>query len=427
MVNSILALCGLVLLSGFFSATETAFTSLSMLQIQHMVENHGRKGRRVKELSGRPDILLTTILIGNNLVNIGASAIATEMTIRLFGSQAIGIMTGILTLVILIFAEVTPKRIAIIHNEGISLFSAVAVRFLSVLFSPVIWFISLISSLVTRFFASERRADISMEGLLHIVNVAGNMGVVKQYEQEMIKSIFRLNDVNAKAIMTHRTEVYSIEKSTSLKKAFTSMIEEGYSRIPVYDKDPERIVGIVLFKDIAREIAQGREKTPLRSLMLEPVFIPATKKISDMYALFKKEKLNIAVVMDEYGGLAGIVTQEDVVEELFGELYDENEEKGRERIQHIKKNRYRIKGDTSLKQIEDHLGIELPHGKHVQTISGYIAEILDRLPQRNETIETDWGELTIEGIVRNRITSLQMTLKEHPRRGGQENGHRSAV
>ncbi|WP_321990893.1 hemolysin family protein [Marispirochaeta aestuarii] len=427
MLSSIILLVTLILLSGFFSASETAFTSLSTLQIQHMVDNLGRRGRRVKELSGKPDVLLTTILIGNNLVNIGASAIATEMTIRLFGSQAIGIMTGILTLIILIFSEVTPKRIAIIHNQGIALVTAFPIQVLSVILFPFIRMISLISSLITRFFSSERREHLSMEGILHIVNMAGTMGVVKQYEQEMIKSIFRLNDVSAKAIMTHRTEVFSLEKSLSLTEAFPEMIEEGFSRIPVYDRDPEKIVGVVLFKDAAREVANGRGSIPLQELMLEPMFIPTTKKISDIYTAFKGGKLNLAVVMDEYGGLAGIVTQEDVIEELFGELYDENEEKGRERIHHIKGNRYRIKGDTSLKQIEDSLGIELPHGKYVQTISGYISELLDRLPQRNETVETEWGELTIEGIVRNRITSLQLILKEGSKSSEQNNSHSSAM
>ncbi len=414
MLVSILSLSGLILLSGFFSATETAYTSLSMLQIQHLVENHGKKGRYVKELSSKPDILLTTILIGNNLVNIGASALASQLTIEVFGSQMLGVMTGILTLVILIFSEVTPKRIAIIHNETIALHTGGMVKFFSFILAPIIWLISLISSFITRFFSSERREDVSMEGILHIVNVAGNLGVVQQYEQEMIKSIFRLDDVPARAIMTHRTEVFSLDKTMPLTEAFPLMIEEGFSRIPVWEKDPEKIVGVVLFKDVAREVTRARGDMQLQNIMLDPLFIPTNKKISDLYDRFKQEKLNMAIVMDEYGGLAGIVSQEDIIEELFGELYDENEEKGRERIQHIKGKRYRIKGDTSLKQIEDSLGIDLPHGKYVQTISGYIAELLDRLPQRNETVETDWGELTIEGIVRNRITSLLLTLKRRP-------------
>ena len=238
MLTSILILTGLILFSAFFSATETAFTSLSMMQIQHLVENHGKKGRCVKELSGKPDILLTTILIGNNLVNIGASAIASQMTIELFGSQMLALMTGILTLVILIFAEVTPKRIAIIHNEKIALHTGSMVKFLSILLAPIIWLISLISSLITRFISSERRENVSMEGILHIVNIAGNMGVVQQYEQEMIKSIFRLDDVPAKAIMTHRTEVFSLDKSLTVSEAFSPMIEEGYSRIPVWGERP---------------------------------------------------------------------------------------------------------------------------------------------------------------------------------------------
>lgn len=406
-MNDFVVLLMLLLLSAFFSAAETAFTSLSPLQLQEVIRKKARRGKLVKKLTEKPDILLATLLVGNNIVNLGASAMATDITIRLFGSRAIGISTGILTLIILIFSELTPKRLAIIYNDFITANTAPFILALSYILRPIIWFVVQASSLITRFFAAKPKHKVSLEGILHLLNVARDAGVVKDYEDRMVKSVFRFNDTPVEAIMTHRTEVFSLEANQRLKDVLETVNEEGYSRIPVYEDHPEKIVGIVLVKDIMDRIIKGQEGLKLKEIMIKPLIVMETRKVNELFWQFKRAKLNIAIVMDEYGGLAGVVTQEDVVEELFGELYDEDEEKGWEKITALSEGCYKIMGDTPLHTVKDLLGLDLPHGKSIQTIAGYVIERLDRFPQDKETLEIPEGRLIVESVQRNKIKSLR--------------------
>lgn len=396
----------LIALSAVFSSTETAFTSLSFLKLQELVKKHGKKGRLVKRLSDRPNILLTTILIGNNLVNIAASAVATQMTIELFGSRTVGIMTGILTLIILIFAEVTPKQLAILHSDRIALRMAYPIRVLSIILYPFIKLIGWVSLTITSFFAPEERAEISLEGILHMVHLAEREGVVENYETRMVKSVFRFNDIQVQTIMTHRTDVFSLEANRSLGEVLKEITARGYSRIPVYDDNPEYIVGILLVRELMKYIAEGKGDTPIQKVMTQPIFVSETRRVNELFFLFKKEKLNIAVVMDEYGGLAGIVTLEDVAEELFGEIYDENENQGWEKITPLGENLYRITGDTSLHQIFDRFDISFDHSKYVQTLGGFLIEHLGTLPVQNQSIETPNGTFVVESLKHKRIRTV---------------------
>ncbi len=395
----------LLILSGVFSATETAFTSLSVVQIQELASEKGKKGQMVKFLSKRPDILLTTILIVNNLVNIAASAIVSNVTIQTFGSQALAVSTGLLTLVILIFAEVTPKQIAIVHNEAIALYMAYPVRLVSWILLPVIKFIGLISSLITHLVGGEKK-KISLDGILYMVSIAERQGVVETYETRMIKNVFRFNDTQVQAIMTHRTEVFSLNKNTSIGEALLLISEKGYSRIPVYNEDVEEIIGIVLVKNLMANFHAGKSNLELKEIMLNPLYISETRKVNELFYTLKNQKLNLAVVMDEYGGLAGIVTMEDITEELFGELYDEHEKHQRDKIILLRDGRYRLMGETTIHQIEDRLGLELPSGKYSQTLAGYLVEYLGSIPVKNQLIKTPFGEFTIESVKRNRINSV---------------------
>jgi len=405
MIFNICLVVVLLFLSAVFSATETAFTSLSVIQIQEIGSDKGKRGRMVKYLSSRPDVLLTTILIGNNLVNIAASAIVSSMTIQIYGSKALALSTGILTLVILIFAEVTPKQIAIIHNEKMSLFMAYPVRILSWLLLPVIKMIGFISSLITHFVGGEKR-KLSLEGILHMLRIAEGQGVVESYETHMIKNVFRFNDTQVQAIMTHRTEVFSMDKKTQLSEAIVEISKKRFSRIPVYNDDPEEIIGIVLVKTLMAGIMNKNTQTELKDIMLKPLYISGTRKVNELFYTLKNQKLNIAVVMDEYGGLAGIVTMEDITEELFGELYDEHEKHQREKITLLRDGRYRLMGETTIHQIEDRLGLNLPTGKYSQTLAGYLVEYLGNIPVKNQKIETPFGDFIIESVKRNRINSV---------------------
>ena len=370
MILQIVTLAALLIMSGCFSATETAFTSLSAPQVRQVSIERGKRGRLVKQMAENPDRLLTTILLGNNLVNIAASAIATSLTIQLFGSNFIGAMTGILTLVILIFAELTPKRIAIAQNVKISLISAWPIWFLSSLLRPVIFIISGFSSLITRFIIPKETKTVSFEALLHMMSAAEEEGLVENYESEMVKSVFRLNDVSVQAIMTHRTDVFSLDKNLLIRDAAEDISSRGFSRIPVYDKEPENIVGIVLSNDITTSLLKNQDELRLADIMHEPIFIPATRKLHELFALLKTEVLNISIILDEYGGLAGIVTREDIIEEILGELYDENESQGIERIQEVDSGCYRVMGDTTLHQFTDTFELEMPETEYAETVGG---------------------------------------------------------
>ncbi len=401
----------LLILSAVFSGAETAFTSLSVVQIQELASDYKKKGEMVKFLSTRPDILLTTILIVNNLVNIAASSLVANMTIQVYGSQALAVSTGLLTLIVLIFAEVTPKQIAIIHNESIALYMAYPVRLVSWILLPVIKFIGLISSLITHLVGGEKK-KLSLDGILYMVSIAERQGVVETYETRMIKNVFRFNDTQVQAIMTHRTEVFSLHKDISIGNALIRISEKGYSRIPVYNEDVEEIIGIVLVKNLMANFHAGKSNLKLKDIMLKPLYISGTRKVNELFYTLKNQKLNIAIIMDEYGGLAGIVTMEDITEELFGELYDEHEKHEREKITLLRDGRYRLMGETTIHQIEDRLGLELPTGKYAQTLAGYLVEYLGNIPVKNQYIKTPFGDFIIESVKRNRINSVILNTKD---------------
>jgi CBS domain containing-hemolysin-like protein len=411
MLIQIIALIVLIVLSGVFSSTETAFTSLSVVQIEEIEKKRGSRGRLVKKLTDRPDILLTTILIGNNLVNIGASALATQITIHVFGNQAVGIMTGILTLIILIFAEVTPKRLAIVFNEKFAVTAARFITFLSWVFRPFIFFIGLISNSIARLFRAKKKVKVTLEGILHMINLGEYLGVVKRYETRMVRSVFRFNDITVQAIMTHRTEVFSLEMNETLGKTVGLIIQKGYSRIPVYNVEPEKVAGIVLLRDIMKYLAEKQFDVPLKEIMIEPIFVPQTKMVNEMFAQFKREKLNMAIVLDEYGGLGGVVTLEDVIEEILGDVYDEHEWRQDEKIKSLGSNQYLISADISLHQLYEGLNIELQSEKYAKTLGGYLINFIDYIPEEGEEIEIKSGKFIIEKIIKNRIITVRYIPK----------------
>ena len=393
-------------LSAIFSATETAFTSLSVIQNQHIQEKGGRRGRQVAKLTRKPDVLLTTLLIGNNLANIGATALVTSLTIQLFGSQTVAAMTGLLTLFVLIFGEVTPKQIALARNEGICLNMAYPVHILSILFRPFICIISGISSLITRAFAGKEKKSLTLENLLQMVSLGENMGIVESYEQQMVKNVFRINETPVKGITTYRTSVFRLDKEAYAEEVLERILKEGYSRIPLYQENPEHIVGIIMTHDILKALTAGEKGFKLKEKMVEPFFVPETRMVHDMFHHFKEEQHNMAIVLDEYGGFTGIVTKEDVIEEIFGELYDENEEKETDKIIQRGKDEWLIQGDCSFYLLQDHLGLELEHDQRILTIGGYLIEKLGEIPEEGNTLKRPEGTYIIGKVNQNRIEEV---------------------
>lgn len=396
----------LLVLSGLFSSVETAYTSLSPGQISNLAENSGRRGRLVRRLSERSDILLTTLLIGNNLANLGASALTTAMTIRLFGNAYIAAATGLLTLAVLVFCEVTPKQIAMVSNEKLCLGSARAVLFLSWIFRPVIWVVSAVSRGLTFLFVGRTRKELTLENLLHHVKAAEGEGIVESYEEEMVRNIFRINDTPVEALMTHRTDLFTIQEDMSASEALEVFLEAGHSRAPVLHPDQEHVSGLVTLEDLVR--ASGADPDiPVKKLAAPPYLVPGTMKAHDLFFRLQKDLVHMAVVLDEYGGLDGIVTREDIVEEIFGELYDETETEAADPITGLPDGSWLIQGDADFYDVSDTLGLDLEHDSRTHTVGGYLLEKLERIPISGTVIELDEGRYEIISTRRQRIVEVR--------------------
>ena len=396
----------LLLLSGFFSASETAFTSLSLLQIQHVKRKNPKKGALLENLKAHPDSFLTTILIGNNLVNIITSALVTEFTLNAYGNAALGISTGIVTLVVLIFGEVVPKRLAMAHNEKICRATVNIIHGLSIVLKPLVYFIGAASFLFARITGPAKGQVLTLEGLFHVVDLAEDSGILDNRKTRMMKSILRFSEIPVRAIMTHRTQVFSLDSGLTLAAAFPTILNEGYSRIPVYRKDPEHIVGIVLTKEVINHYMKGDTDVPLSFVMRPPIFVSVHTSVYKLLTLLRERDLNMAIVLDEYGGLAGVVTYEDVLEEIVGEMYDEDEGRNEEQIEILPDGSYRILGDTLIYSLNDTIGLELPLKRETQTVAGLIIELAGAIPEEKERISTPWGDFIVETVRRKRIHSV---------------------
>lgn len=410
MSAQIIAIIVLLFLSAFFSSSETAFTSLSFLQIRMLETDKSRTGKMAASLAKTPDLLLTTILIGNNIVNLSASAITTTFAISVWGNNMIGVATGVLTFLILIFGEITPKQLAIRYNTSVAKFSAYPIRGLSIILYPIVMAVRWISSLITRMFSKEKKGSLSLESLMHVVDVAEDEGIVDEYETSLVQRVLHFSEGTVKSIMTHRTEVFSIPDDMSLRDAFPSVVSSGYSRVPVYHGSPEDITGILLIRDALAAVVDGKLDEPVSLFTHQPIFVPETRKVDDMLFQFQRGKLQIAVVLDEYGGLSGIVSMEDIVEQLFGEIYDEHETGDLYRIQRETSDSYLIKADTSMQQIKDELDLEIDRDDLVCTLAAFLIEHLGTIPTQGEAAIFPFGTFTIVRMKGKRIESVRLKL-----------------
>lgn len=401
-----------IALSAFFSGTESAYTSLSTAQIASMKSTRGRRGRIVADLAARSDRLLATVLIGNNLMNVAASALATSVTIDLFGNAAIGVMTGVLTLVMLVFAEVTPKQIAIAHNEAISLATARTIDLLARLFRPLVVAIGFVSRGIARLTGGSSNRTATLNELLQMVRHAETVGLVQGHIGRVVKNAVRFGETNVDAVMTHRTRVFSVERRTSIADARRAMAESGHSRAPVYDDDPERIVGVLLIRDLVRT---ADDDAPVATLMLEPFFVPEHRRVDQVLSELLRARLNLAIVLDEFGGLAGIVTVEDILEEIVGEIYDEHEQRGGARVERLAGGGLRLHGELPIGALGDYMDEPLQIGaSDAATVSGYVTEVLGRIPHAGESVATPVGTFLVERVADNRIETLRFARTRSP-------------
>ena len=408
----LLAILALLVLSAVFSATETAFTSLSFIQQKTLENKRGHSARMAYKLCQKSDVLITTVLVGNNVVNISVSSLVTTYAMAMFGNEAIGYATGLLTIVILIFGEITPKQIALNNNMRIATFMAYPIRFLTIVLFPLIWLLRLISRLLMKFFSKNTDPSITAEGVMHMVDAAEDFGVVDEYESDLMQRAIHFSEMQVKTIMTHRTDVFCISDEMTIRQAFPSIVESGYSRTPVYHGNNEDITGIVLVRDILRAQLEENLDVGIGTITRKPAFVPEQMHLDDVFLMFKRDKLQMAIVLDEYGGFSGVVTMEDVAEQLFGELYDEHENRFPERIVESEQapGTYIVLADTPFMQLVDELSLNYHHSNgKVSTVASYLMDLTGDIPQEGDILQSPLGTFRIITMKGNRMEEVEFS------------------
>lgn len=408
--GQIILLVILLVLSGFFSMSETALMSLSKIRIRHMVEEGVKGSKLVEKLIEDPNRLLGAILIGNNIVNIGASAIATSLAVKIFnGSEsAVAVSTAIMTVLVLIFGEITPKSIAKQKSEQVALKVSKPVQFCVAVFKPFVAMFTAISSVFIRLFGGDPKATepfITEEELKTMVGVSEEEGVLEDVEKEMIFNVFDFADLQVKDVMVQRVDVTAIDVNDGYEDILKVIQEEQFSRIPVYDDTIDDIVGVLNVKDLI--IADKRDcKFKVTDYMREPLYTFEFKKITELFNEMKKSRNHMAVVLDEYGGTVGIVTIEDVVEEIVGDIEDEYD-KEREMIEVIKEDEYIVEGSARLDDISDLIGVNM-ESEEFDSVGGLVIGELGRIPEAQEEVTIGKIRFVVEEVEKNRIMKVRI-------------------
>lgn len=409
-VWQIIVLIILLVLSGFFSMSETALMSLSKIRIRHMVEEGVKGSKLVEKLIEDPNRLLGAILIGNNIVNIGASAIATSLAVKIFnGSEsAVAVSTAIMTVLVLIFGEITPKSIAKQKSEQVALKVSKPVQFCVAVFKPFVAMFTAISSVFIRLFGGDPKATepfITEEELKTMVGVSEEEGVLEDVEKEMIFNVFDFADLQVKDVMVQRVDVTAIDVNDGYEDILKVIQEDQFSRIPVYDDTIDDIVGVLNVKDLI--IADKRDcKFKVTDYMREPLYTFEFKKITELFNEMKKSRNHMAVVLDEYGGTVGIVTIEDVVEEIVGDIEDEYD-KEREMIEVIKEDEYIVEGSARLDDISDLIGVNM-ESEEFDSVGGLVIGELGRIPEAQEEVTIGKIRFVVEEVEKNRIMKVRI-------------------
>ncbi len=403
----------LIVLSAFFSSAETALTTLSDVKVRAMVDANptGRVLTLQKILDNRSK-LISAILIGNNVVNISASSLMTSLVIRIWGNAAVGIGTGILTLVVLIFGEIVPKTWAMCNNEKLSLAYARVIYFLMQLLTPIIFIIDKISGFFLGIMHIDSSARVAMTEteLKTYVDVSHEDGVIEQEEKKLIYNVFEFGDSVAKDIMIPRIDMTTIDVNATYDELLSLFRESMYTRIPVYENDTDNIIGIVIVKDFL--LVEDREHFKIQDIMREGYYTYEYKKTADLLLEMRLSTTNISLVLNEYGATVGMITIEDLLEEIVGEIRDEFDADEEELLKKIDDNAYEVGGSMKLDDINDVLDTKFD-SEDYDSIGGIMIELLDRFPAEGESVTTDNGiTLTAKSVDNNRIETVVILLPE---------------
>ncbi len=403
----------LLSLSSFFSSAETAFTTVNKIKIRSLVESGNKRAKKVEKIIGNSGKMLSAILIGNNVVNLSASTLTTSLVIKLWGNYATGIATGIITLLVLIFGEISPKTLATHYSEKIALAYAPVIASLMYILTPVIFIVDNLAGMFLKLFGVDSTSvkhSITEAELRTFVDVSHEDGVIEQDEKEIIKNLFDFGDSKAKDVMIPRIDMTLIDVEADYLDVINTYKETKYSRFPVYSETPDNVVGILYIKDLIT--APTGQAFKLKNILRQPFFVYEQKNTSDLFKEMQKNSISIAIVIDEYGSSVGMITTEDLLEEIVGDIRDEYDQDEEEEFMQLAPDTYRIDASYKLDDINNEIGSNLQSDDN-DSIGGYITEKLDRIPKAGERFAIDNFEFIIENATKARIDSVIMKVNNN--------------
>lgn len=412
-VIRILILVVLLILSAFFSSAETALTTVNRVKIRTLAEAKKKRAVILQKVLDRHSKMLSAILIGNNIVNIAASSLTTTLTIDLIGNAYIGAATGILTFLVLLFGEIIPKNWATMNAERISLAYARIIYGFMMLLTPVIFLVDRVATGLLHILGFDRhkRAAMTETELRTYVDVSHEDGVIETEEREMIYNVFDFSDAVARDIMIPRIDMVTISADARYHDLFATFREYMYTRVPVYDKDKDHIIGMVNIKDFL--LVENRRSFRVRNIIRPVYYTYELKKTSDLLPEMRKRALNVSIILDEYGTSVGMITMEDLLEEIVGEIRDEYDEDETEQIRTISDREYLVEGNMKLADLNDALGCSLD-SEDYDSIGGLVMELLDKLPEKGESATTATGVvLTVEDTDEKRILKVRILFPDN--------------
>ena len=411
--GQLIAVIILLCLSAFFSSSETALTTVNQIRMRTLADNGDKRAARVLRVTGNPGKMLSAILIGNNIVNLSASSISTSLAIHLFGNTGAGIATGILTFLILIFGEVTPKTMATIKADSMSLTVAAPIGFLMKILTPVIFIINKLSlglMFLLHVNIKDAQKKMTEEELRTIVDVSQENGVIEHEERDMIHNLFDFGDAEAKEIMVPRIDMTFVQADATYQEVLDIFRQDMFTRLPVYEDSTDNVIGIINMKDFL--LQNDTPEFSVRNLLREPYFTYEHKNTADLFLEMRKSSISLAIVLDEYGVTAGLITLEDLLEEIVGEIRDEYDADEEDDITRISDREFYVLGSANLNDVSEALSLHFTSDDY-DTIGGYCLGLLDHLPEKNEIILTDNNILLrIDRMEKNRIERIYIRLPE---------------
>ena len=416
--GQLIAIIILLCLSAFFSSSETALTTVNQIRMRTLADNGDKRAARVLHVTGNPGKMLSAILIGNNIVNLSASSISTSLAIHLFGNTGAGIATGILTFLILIFGEVAPKTMATIKADSMSLTVAAPIGLLMKILTPVIFIINKLSlglMFLLHVNIKDAQKKMTEEELRTIVDVSQENGVIEHEERDMIHNLFDFGDAEAKEIMVPRIDMTFVQADATYQEVLDIFRQDMFTRLPVYEDSTDNVIGIINMKDFL--LQNDTPEFSVRNLLREPYFTYEHKNTADLFLEMRKSSISLAIVLDEYGVTAGLITLEDLLEEIVGEIRDADEE---DDITRISDREFYVLGSANLNDVSEALSLHFTSDDY-DTIGGYCLGLLDHLPEKNEIILTDNNILLrIDRMEKNRIERIYIRLPEPLEETGSE-------